>query len=166
MKRHLINDHGFNNFVTSDNVIHNNYNLVFCIQKNINFQHIDETSYIFTILDTKTNLIFIKWFIQNGLLKQHLLTDTTEQADICRNKALHFVILGTHNNNFNINIYNKKENNFGKYTLLNKLKDSVNYCNTLAIPLILVYNIRHTSFNIDITIYDKNSKKIKLNDNN
>ncbi len=159
MKEHILNKHSINNLMTSDSNIHHNYNLIFDIQQNINFNALNDLCNIFTVLDTNDNLIFIKWFIQTGLLKnlQH-----DEPNELCKNKALCFVLLGIHNNNFNINIYNKNEKKFGKYTMLNKLKNNINYCNTIAIPLSSVYDIKHTHFNIDINIYEKNSKKIKF----
>lgn len=157
MVDHIYNIHG-NEMISSNKNIHHSFKFVFNIQNNINFASLNDNCNIFKILDINNNLIFVKWFIQTGLLKNLQYDDPNE---LCKNKALCFVLLGIHNNKFNINIYNKYETKFGKYTMLNKLKNNINYCNTIAIPLVSVYDIKHTEFNIDVMIYEK-VKHIKI----
>ncbi len=160
MKEHIYNKHynNYYNIIKSDLNCHHVFKLTFDILKHINFISLNNNSNIFKILDINDNLIYVKWFIQSGLLKN---TQYDNPNELCKNKALCFVLLGIHNNKFNINIYNKQISKFGKYTLLNKLKNNIEYCNTIAIPLVSVYDIRHTDFNIDIVIYEK-IKRVKI----
>lgn len=155
---HIHNIHNYDDIIKSNSNIHHSFKFTFDISRLINFTALNNNSNIFKILDVNNNLIFVKWFIQTGLLKNLQYDDPNE---LCKNKALCFVLLSIHNNKFNINIHNKNESKFGKYTLLNKLKNNIDYCNTIAIPLVSVYDIKHTDFNIDIIIYEK-VKHIKI----
>lgn len=158
MIHHINNTHNYYDIIKSNSDIHHYFQFSFDVSQNINFTSLNENCNIFKILDINNNLIFIKWFIQTGMLKNMQYNDPNE---LCKNKALCFVLLGIHNNKFNINIYNKQITKFGKYTLLNKLKNNIDYCNTITIPLVSVYDIKHTYFNIDIMIYEK-VKRIKI----
>lgn len=157
MKKHINNEHFNINIIQNKSDINYKFNLTFNINQYIKFDKNLITSLnsdIFSILDTGKFLIFVKWFISGN-------TNYSDNInEYYSNKKISFTLLSEKNNNFSIDVYNKEEKKFGKYTMLNKLKNIVNNCNTISIPLSSLYYIKDSNFNIDVTIYKRNKKKI------
>lgn len=110
------------------------------------------TSNLIKILNIKNNLYYIKWYIQT----------CTFNVNTRESKALCLSLISTSNNKFSMYAYNNEISDFGKYNIVNKIKNKLDYCNTLVIPLdIILNNTAIDKFNIDINIYEK-CKKYKM----
>ena len=173
LKKHIHEQHHFYDFITPSSDVYSVSNFIFNISHFIDFNNLSDKYNIFKIIDIDNNIIFVNFFIQTNQLNNNSSSDIN---NLYLNKALCFSLLGTRSNKFSINIYNsnsfspingdfksnKFNNKFGKYTLFNKINKNICYNNTICIPLASVFNIKDSSFNIDIIVYNSFNNNIKF----